>query len=130
MEKNFDQWNEAKKRLNNLPIGRFYRPGEIWWCAIGINIGSEQDGTGVNFDRPIVIIRGFNKQALFGVLLTGKKKQGTYYHYLGKIRGRDNSAILSQIRLIDSKRLIRRMGVLDKDIFKRLCEELKQILFL
>jgi hypothetical protein len=33
------------------------------------------------------------------------------------------------VRLIDTKRLVRKAGTLDRDLFDRVCDELKQILF-
>ena len=26
---------------------KFYKPKEVWWCNLGINVGFEQDGSGV-----------------------------------------------------------------------------------
>jgi len=43
MEKDFDAWNKVKK-LTNAEQPRLYTVREIWWCRIGVNIGTEQDG--------------------------------------------------------------------------------------
>lgn len=129
MQKNFDGWNTKKKNIHYQDSPRFYREREVWWCSLGVNIGSEQDGTGANFDRPFVIIKGFNKDTLWGVALTGKNRTGKYYFYLGKIEGREATVILSQIRIIDSRRLVRRLVVLDKDVFGNLVTALQKILF-
>jgi mRNA-degrading endonuclease toxin of MazEF toxin-antitoxin module len=79
--------------------------------------------------RPVLVIQGFNSHVFFGVALTRKKKQGRYYVPIGKVEGRKASAILSHVRMIDTKRLIRKAGTLDKDIFEKLCDELKRTLF-
>jgi len=129
MEKDFDGWNIKKKNINNNVIPPFYHKREIWWCSLGINVGFEQDGTGANYDRPVLVIRGFNSHVFFGVALTGKRKQGKYFVPIGEVEGREASVILSQVRLIDTKRLIRKAGTLDIDVFKKICEELKQTLF-
>ncbi len=43
MEKDFDKWNNQKKiinlRSNNTDF--FYHEREVWWCAIGVNVGFE-----------------------------------------------------------------------------------------
>ena len=96
---------------------------------MGVNVGFEQDGTGKNFDRPVVVMRGFNEHVFWCVALTGKKKEGKFYFYLGNIGGKEASAVLSQVRLIDSKRLVRKVTMLDEDIFKNLQEALKKTLF-
>lgn len=120
MAKDFDKWNENKKKLHNHDVSSFYHEREIWWCSLGVNVGFEQDGTGKNFDRPIVIIRGFNKNTFFAVGLTGREKAGKYYLYLGKIDGQDATAVLSQVRLLDSRRLVRKIGTLDEVQFEKL----------
>lgn len=129
MNKNFDKWNTAKKEIHKNGKAPFYNEREVWWCALGANVGFEQDGTGKNFDRPIVVIRGFSKNIFLGLALTGKKIEGKYYFYLGKVEGRDSSAILSQFKLIDSKRLIRKIETLKDDKFKELKEALKRVIF-
>lgn len=127
-KKDFDRWNSLKKKLHRRSEAPFYHPREVWWCSLGVNIGFEQDGTGSNFDRPILIIRGFNKKVFFGVALIGRKRIGKYYYYIGKIEKRDASVILSQVRSIDSNRLIRKVGVVDEKVFKKVKECLKKTL--
>lgn len=127
--KDFDTWNIYKKNIEENSKSRFYHAREIWWCSMGFNIGKEQDGTGRNFDRPVVVIKGFNKDVFFGVSLTGKEKHGKFYFYLGKIGNKDSSAVLSQVRLFDTKRLIRKVGVLDYKTFENLKARLALVLF-
>jgi mRNA interferase MazF len=73
-------------------------------------------------------VRGFNKNIFFGVALTGKKRVGKYYFYIGKVEGRDASVILSQAKIIDTKRLVRKIGVTDEITFKKVKECLKKTL--
>lgn len=116
MEKDFDKWNKKKKLLNDGD-GRFYHEREVWWCALGLNVGFEQDGKGKDFSRPVLIIRGFSKQVLLCVPLTTKTKEGKYY---GDVRLGDGVArkiILSQIRLIDSRRLEEKICTIDEGQF-------------
>ena len=96
---------------------------------MGINVGNEQDGTGKNFDRPIVIVKGFNSEIFLALPLTGSKKEGKYYFYLGQISDREATAVLSQIRLIDTKRLIRKIGTLNELTFMKLKNALKASIF-
>jgi mRNA interferase MazF len=129
MKKDFDNWNIEKKELNSHIAKIFCHEREIWWCALGVNVGFEQDGTGKNFDRPIIVIRGFNENIFLGAALTGKKKIGKFYFPIGLVENREASAILSQVRLIDTKRLIRKMGIVDEVIFKELKSALGRTLF-
>lgn len=60
--KDFDSWNELKKKIDvekNEP-DRFPKEGEVWMSSLGKNIGYEQNGSGDNFSRPILIIKKFN----------------------------------------------------------------------
>lgn len=129
MEKNFNGWNIKKQELHKREDAPFYHRREIWWCSLGVNVGFEQDGTGRNYDRPVLIIQGFNPHVFFGVALTGKKKKGKFYVPIGEIEGREASVILSQVRLIDTKRLVRKAATLDQGVFDKVCDELKRTLF-
>ena len=129
MKKDFDGWNREKQALDAGETKTFCHQREIWWCALGVNIGSEQDGTGKNFDRPMVVIRGFNRSIFLGVALTGQKKEGKYYFPIGLVEGREASAILSQVRLIDTRRLVRKMTTLDEVTFQELKNALRRTLF-
>ena len=59
--KDFDQWNELKKKIEaekNNPE-KFPKEGEVWMSNVGRNIGFEQNGSGDNFSRPVLIIKKF-----------------------------------------------------------------------
>ncbi|MDO8594024.1 MAG: type II toxin-antitoxin system PemK/MazF family toxin [bacterium] len=129
MKKDFDKWNGKKKQIQSELTSPFCHAREVWWCSLGVNVGFEQDGTGEHFDRPVVVIRGFNENIFFGVALTGRKRNGTFYFPVGRIEDREASAILSQVRLIDTKRLVRKITMLDETMFKELKEKLKKVLF-
>lgn len=128
MEKDFDRWNTKKKNIQEKEPNRRYHERDIWFCSLGVNVGFEQDGTGRNFDRPIVVVKGFNAHTFFAVALTGRKREGKYYLFLGEVDGREASAVLSQVRIIDTKRLVRKIGVLDKKSFAALKKALAEIL--
>jgi hypothetical protein len=51
-EKDFAAWHLHKVLLQDEPgrIFHFYE-GEVWWCAMGLNLGFEEDGKGVQFAR-------------------------------------------------------------------------------
>ena len=50
MKKEFDIWNANKKNIQNRELLNIkFHSREVWWCAVGVNIGSEQDGIGENF---------------------------------------------------------------------------------
>jgi len=126
MKKDFDKWNEKKKLLNNGD-NFFYHEREVWWCALGLNVGFEQDGKGGDFSRPVLVIKGFSKNVLLCIPLTTKPKEGKYYHNINLGDGLARKVILSQIRLIDSKRLEEKMCTLDQIQFSSIKQKIIQL---
>lgn len=117
--KDFDVWN-VKKKCAEKEKSRLYTVREVWWCRLGINIGSEQDGHGAEFLRPTVIVRGFGASICMIIPLTTSIHQHPLRVNVGEIQGKKASAILSQIRVVDTRRLVEKIGFLDKEIFKQL----------
>ena len=61
--KDFDNWNKEKKILESTANETLvFHEREIWWCSIGLNVGDEQDGKNDYFERPVLVIRKFNKK--------------------------------------------------------------------
>ncbi len=123
MHKDFDRWNTHKKKLDTSAERPFYHAREIWWCSVGVNVGNEIDGTGKEHDRPVLVLRPFNAETFFGVALVGHARTGRFYFPLGTV------ANLSQARLFDTKRLIRKIGTLDERTYRQLGKALALTLF-
>ena len=61
--KDFDSWNTEKKQLEEFgPDVLIFHEREIWWCSIGVNLGDEQDGKNELFERPVLVVRKFNRK--------------------------------------------------------------------
>jgi mRNA-degrading endonuclease toxin of MazEF toxin-antitoxin module len=123
MKKDFDQWNESKKIIQSHGENKLYHQRQIWWCSLGLNIGSEQDGTGVDFDRPVLILKGLSRETCFVAPLTTSRKVHKTRVFIGLVEGRPASVLLSQIRVVDNKRFVEKIGFLDQNIF----EEVRKI---
>jgi mRNA interferase MazF len=109
--KRFRAWNKLKVRINsNQYKVAGYKKREVWWASIGHNIGVEEDGKNEMFDRPVLIIKGFSKYQFWGVPLSTTKKSGPYYFKL-VVNNKTSTALLSQLRVFDTKRLIRKYGM-------------------
>ena len=77
--------------------------------------------------RPVAIIKKFNQEIFWGVPLTKNQKKGPYYfsfNYNWVI----STAILSQIRLIDGKRLQYKVGNMSEADFRMIKKRLVQLL--
>jgi mRNA-degrading endonuclease toxin of MazEF toxin-antitoxin module len=124
MHKDFDTWNNLKKEIHAMGRTIFCDPREIWWCAMGLNIGSEEDGKNDLFERPVLIIRVFNRHMVRIVPLTSKVKDDENHHLL-IYGGVTNSARLSHLKTISPLRLTRKIGKIDTAQFKSIVEKLK-----
>lgn len=116
--KDFDTWNERKKKTDRkiLSSSVFYHEREVWWCAIGMNIGSEMDGKNAYFERPVLVVRHINKEQFFGVPLTSKDKKGKYFISVEYGEG-NGSVCLSQFKTLSTKRMLRKIGMVNKKDF-------------
>ena len=127
MEKNFDKWSSRKKKIHARSEKMLFHKREIWWCALGINVGYEQDGKNHDFERPVIIVRQLSPDTCAILPLTTKRRlekfQAEVNH--GNIR---NYALLDQIKVIDARRLLRKIGSANEKEFSCVVEKLKQIL--
>jgi mRNA interferase MazF len=124
MTKDFDGWNEVKKKTDAEQT-RFYTVREIWWCRFGVNVGTEQDGKGEWYVRPCVILRGFGPDACLVVPLTKSARKHALRISVGFIEGFEARANLSQMRVVDTRRLEAKIGFLEKSVFSKLRKPLK-----
>jgi len=123
----FDEWNALKKSLDDRDRRVFFKERDIFYASLGKNIGFEQEGKNDNFSRPVVVLRKFNNSVFLCVPLTTKQKAGIFYFNFC-VKNRKNSAILSQIRLIDSKRLVKKLGMVSVDDFENMKRKIGKLL--
>jgi mRNA interferase MazF len=125
--KNFKAWNALKTQLNEEAKRPNFKEREIWWCCIGVNVGDEMDGKNERFNRPVLVIRKFNKNLFWGIPLSTKIKDNPFY-LLINFKGMPQSALLTQIRIFESKRLTHKIGQLSENEFFDVKDALKKML--
>ncbi|HVZ76330.1 MAG TPA: type II toxin-antitoxin system PemK/MazF family toxin [Candidatus Paceibacterota bacterium] len=128
MEKDFDRWNEEKKAINGRSDVPFYHEREVWWCSLGVNVGFEQDGTGKEYRRPVLVLKSLGRQTFLAVPLTTSPHEHPLRPSIGLISGKPARALLSQIRVIDTKRLVRKIGFLEQETFDQIRKSAKEML--
>ncbi len=128
MKKDFDVWNEEKKEIDARQDVLFYHERDVRWCRLGTNVGFEQDGTGIDHSRPVLILKAFSRSVCLVVPLTTSTKKNPYHASLGIIGDRPAFAIISQLRLVDTKRLDKRIQVLDRTVFDTVRKAVKDML--
>lgn len=120
-KKDFGGWIEKKKAIEeNHPV--LFQEREVWWCSLGVNVGSEEDGKNEHFERPILILKKYSNNSFFAAPLSSKVKEGTYYARItfGNVAA---TVLLTQCRSMSPKRLDRRVVTLTKSVFKRVWEK-------
>lgn len=124
--KDFDEWNTRKKSLHKAEIEVRFLEREVWWCSLGVNVGREQDGANDLFERPILVLRKFSRDVFWALPITRTQKTGPYYLPI-RVKGRNSTIILSQIRLISAKRLQRYIEKLPKKQFREVVATVKNL---
>ncbi len=126
--KDFAEWNQIKTQIQKLRFKKFVNEREIWWCSIGLNIDDEEDGKNQHFERPVLVIKKFNRHIVLVVPLTTKVKQNRYYFMFEHDSVRF-AAILSQIRLLSTKRFSRKIRKINQNLFDRIKQEIIKVCF-
>jgi mRNA interferase MazF len=82
--KDFDAWAVVKKKVHAIQgtveeQEVVLRAGEVRWAHIGVNIGSEIDGKGDAFTRPVLVMHVVGHTVALVVPLTSKIKKNAGY---------------------------------------------------
>lgn len=123
-QKRLESWNILKIKLDMKDRVFHPKKRDIWLAHLGINVGHEQDGSGDYFQRPVVILKRLNFQTFVVIPLTSRKKTGSFYFPLYTSQKKQSIAILAQIRVLDQKRFIRKVGVVPKEKFQKLTKRI------
>jgi mRNA interferase MazF len=116
MAKDFQKWHELKAEIDSERELPLFREGEIWWCSLGANVGVEEDGKNDSFERPVLVFRKFNANMLWGLPMTSRAIR-MQYDCAVSFHGQSRTVLISQMRILSAKRLLRRVGKLDPEEF-------------
>ena len=111
-------WFESHHNNKNS----FCKVWDIWYCKIGCNIGSEIDGKWW-FIRPVLILK-IVWSLVYMCPLTSKDKIGNFYFKINE----KSTAILSEAKCIDKKRLVKKINDVNADIVKELKKAISRLL--
>lgn len=116
IQKDFVSWHKRKSILHNEKMRSFFHEREVWWCSLGENIGFEEDGKGGKFARPVLIFKKFNNEIGWALPLSlqvkTKKETAHFYAPVFLDDAVPRTALVSQLRLIDGKRLLTKIGMI------------------
>ena len=131
MEKDFDRWNSIKKATDaaDEDARLYYREGETWWVRLGKNVGYELDGKSREFTRPVIVLKKYNQYSFLALPLTTAQKRNPYRLPIGIVGGKQAFATLSQLRNIDSKRLVMKITHVEQDVLEVIKKEASRVNF-
>jgi mRNA interferase MazF len=114
--KRFLEWIGLKEKLHTARHEPpFFKEGEIWWCAVGENMGIEINGKGGMFSRPVYVYKKLSREGFLGIPLSTSKREGTWYV---EIIFKEKTSVLNlaQARVCSASRMYEKMGAVeDKD---------------
>ncbi|OGI60075.1 hypothetical protein A2641_02795 [Candidatus Nomurabacteria bacterium RIFCSPHIGHO2_01_FULL_37_25] len=125
--KDFLNWHTKKSKLDIIEQRPYFHEGEVWYTSLGLNIGYEQDGKGLDYLRPVLIVRKFNNDVCWIVPLTHTPKDNIFYVHITVI-GKSSTAILSQLKLLDARRFSHMIDKISDEDFKLVTKKLKGLI--
>lgn len=91
--KNYSEWMGIKSQINNNAPKRAFKEGEVWWSAVGENIGVEIDGKSKKYSRPVLIFKKHSSLFFTGIPLTSQSHDGSWYAKF-EFQGKTEFAVL------------------------------------
>lgn len=123
----FNAWTRFKIQLNAKDTASVYfYEREIWWTALGKNIGSEIDGKNTRFERPVLILKKYSRDSCFILPFTTQLKPGSPYQFQLDFTERQMAVVLTQGRTISPKRFVGRLGLLPQPLFTEIVQNFKK----
>lgn len=109
VENDFSEWMDLKEELHGANRLRTFHDGEIWWCAMGRNLGVEINGKHETFSRPVLVLKKLSRFGFMGIPLTSQSHEGDWYVTF-VFGGKREIAVLAQARVMSVARLYSKMG--------------------
>ena len=123
----FDSWNEQKKKIDKTDSPIAFKERDIFFLKMWKNVRYEQNWKWTDFSRPVIVIKKFNGDIFWWVALTSKQRIWPYY-YNFYINDKPQSAIISQLRLYDKNRLLKKIWMINETDFLVLKQKIKDLL--
>lgn len=120
--KEFDSWNQVKQRVQKEKRKVYVRAREVRWAAVGVNVGSEIDGKGVSFTRPVLVLHVMGSHLALVIPLSTKAKDRAGY-VVFEWKNQKSALCIHQMRVISQKRIFKRIGKISDNKFKNIKKE-------
>lgn len=109
-------WFPLKETKHNIVLEKIPKvaDGEVWWVAVGENVGIEINGKSKYFSRPVLIFKKLSHLGFMGIPLSTQKHNGSWYVNF-EFQDKNICAALSQAKVFSSARLYSRLGQIAED---------------
>ncbi|HRY36350.1 MAG TPA: type II toxin-antitoxin system PemK/MazF family toxin [Candidatus Magasanikbacteria bacterium] len=121
----FVDWTKRKIRHHtDEKKDVYFREKEVWWAALGKNVGYEVDGKHELFERPVLIVKKYSKDICFVLPLTTQiKNPKPWYQIVIEIEEVSNAVNISQGKTISSKRLLRKSAMIETEVYNNIVDQ-------
>jgi mRNA interferase MazF len=137
--KNFDGWNEYQKQLEIKQTPLFdkqrknyrFKAGEIWYCSVGVNIGTEICGKNDHFERPVLVIRKSGRHFVALPLTSERPNNPAFYYDISYTFDRqkvESYVLTTNPKSFDVLRLSRKIRRLNDEQFAQIKQKLNTYL--
>lgn len=111
-----EAWFSVKEHKHNTAPEKIPRitEGEVWWVAVGENVGVEINGKSEYFSRPVIVFKKLSHLGFMGIPLSTQEHTGSWYVNF-RFQGKEVYAALSQAKTFSSSRLYTRLGQVAED---------------
>jgi len=120
-EKHFSDWLELKEVLHKVGRQTGVTEGQIWWAAVGENVGVEINGKSKKFSRPVLIFKKLSKFGFMAIPLTTQDHGNRPWYVKFEFQGKVSFAALAQARIMSVSRLYddHSIGKLSREDFNK-----------
>ena len=129
MQKDFDDRNNQKKLLDVSKRSVFVTEREIRLAHLWVNVRYEIDWKWETYERPVLVIKKL-WWLFFVIPMTTKGSEWPWYYDLPEnVFWKRSRLVLSQVKVIDRNRFVRKIQRIEKWLFCDIKEKLKTFLF-
>ncbi len=115
-----EKWFPVKETKHNIETTKIPKvtDGEVWWVAVGENVGVEINGKSEYFSRPVLVFKKLSHLGFMGIPLSTQEHGGTWYVNF-RFQGKEVYAALSQAKVFSTARLYTRLGQVAEDDMRK-----------
>ena len=114
--KEYSSWIKQKEYLSYRSQDKLetIKEGDVFWSAIGSNVGKEVDGKSGRFSRPVLVFKKWSEDLFLSIPTSTRINTKNEYKYKINLDGIEQVLIFNQARSLDTRRIYNKIGSLDR----------------